>query len=71
MSKIFEPIEVGGGLSVMAGGGLVDVFQKPYRQKAERRLCISPSFARKLAAAMIVAADAAEGKPDGFKAQES
>jgi hypothetical protein len=67
--KIFEPIEVGGGLSVMAGGGLVDVYQKPYRLPAERRLCVSPAFARKLAAALITAADAAEGKPEAFAKQ--
>jgi hypothetical protein len=60
--KILEPIKLPGGLTVDAGGGLVDVTHKPYREPECRALVLAPTNARALAAALITAADAAEGK---------
>lgn len=65
--KIFQPISIR-DLSIRAGGGLVDVVQIANRPHRVEKYVLStgPQVARSLAAALLKAADAAEGLPAGF-----
>lgn len=58
--KTFQAVQVANCFEVSAGGGLIDVHQKPYRQPREWKLTLAPAAARQLATALIQAADASE-----------
>jgi hypothetical protein len=61
--RVFKPIAQN-GITVDGSGGLVDLSYKPYRCDPVHFIGMTPEIARKVAQAMLIAADAADNRFD-------